>query len=367
MGATLNSKMSSHLDRLDCVQVLRAVAAIIVLVHHIPLFDNDQGGVDLFFVIGGFIMCYATQRSGDGFLAKRIIRIVPLYWAATIGVFGVTLIAPRLLEITTSDPVQFVKSLAFIPFQKGKKVLPLLNVGWALNCVMFINLLFALSMKLSHRYRAHICSALIVMIVIYGQLTHSKSVPISFWTSPIILEFVFGMVCFCLFAKSTEQRAEQSFDSSKILWALVGGILITCMLVATGVGLSGVERALGLGMLAALSLYVVVMGLSGVRFPKFAVLIGNASYSLYLIHPFVIRPLDKIFHAFDAANRYSYLMASVAIVLCCGLSVLCYKFVEKPITDRLKAKFVGTWDTKRDRYPRQALKGRVGVPLEFLN
>ncbi len=285
-------------------------------------------------------MCYVTEHSGEGFLTKRIIRIVPIYWSGTIGVFGIALIAPGLLQNTTSNVVDLVKSLVFIPFKKGETVTPVLFLGWSLNYEMFFYLLFALSMKANHRYRAIICSALIVAIVIYGQLMPSKSIPIKFWTNPNILEFVFGMLCFSFFRKAAKQRAQQSFDSSSILWALTSGILILCMPLVSMVKLSEV-RVLDIGILATLTLYAALMGLSGVRFPKVMVLMGDASYSLYLFHPYIIQGFVKILHAFDTANSYGYFVASVVIFLCCGLSVLSYKFVERPITHRLRAKFIG--------------------------
>jgi peptidoglycan/LPS O-acetylase OafA/YrhL len=80
------------------IQLLRGVAALMVVVFHLVVkmqpfgFDGSQvsflqGGVDIFFVISGFIMVHISherERSGGQFMADRIIRIVPIYWLLTL-------------------------------------------------------------------------------------------------------------------------------------------------------------------------------------------------------------------------------------------------------------------------------------------
>jgi len=342
--------------RLDSVQMLRAIAAVTVVTHHISLFANGEWGVDLFFVISGFIMCYVTEESGRHFLAKRIIRIVPLYWAGTIGVFCIALMMPGLLNFTTASFEDLVKSLMFIPFKKGDRVFPVLFLGWTLNFEMFFYLLFAASMALRHKHRAIVSSALILAIVVAGQLIHFESVPVRFLAEPIILEFAFGMLCYTFLVRDTLERPQDRPIISRILWTSAGALLIACMPIATWL-VPSEDRVVRWGILATLSFYCIVRGLSGVRLPRWLVMIGDASYSLYLFHPYVVQIFTKI-GVFSRRDTGAYFMALVVIVLCCGLSVLSYTYVEKPVSEFLRRKLI-------DRGPRRtAPEAPLGPPKQ---
>src|ERR1035437_260869 len=279
-------------ERLDSVQLLRAIAAVDVVAFHTPVFNAvGSWGVTLFFVISGFIMCYVTEATGSQFIQKRILRIVPLYWAGTLSVFGIALLAPSLLQSTTADVGELIKSLAFIPFYKGQTISPVLFLGWTLNLEMFFYVLFALSLKLSHRHRAAICSALLLMIAACGQLFRFDSVVLKFFTQPMILDFIFGMVCYWVLTRFT-RRGEGSPSMRRRAWALVGAVLLVCMPLTAGhnpaaTGLNpGASSGIALALVASLAFCCVVHGLAGANLPRFAVLIGDASYSLYLFHPY---------------------------------------------------------------------------------
>jgi exopolysaccharide production protein ExoZ len=235
--------------------------------------------------------------------------------------------------------VDLLKSLAFIPFQKGKEVVPVLFLGWTLNYEMFFYLLFAISMAACHRYRAVVSSAILLAVVACGYLVSCESVPFQFFTQPIILKFAFGMFCYALFIRTATYRTRDRPITSRIPWTLVGGALIVCMPLA--IPLAPVEnRIIRWGILAALSFYCIVYGLSGVKLPRVLLLVGDASYSLYLFHPYVIQLFAKVFGFFSGNNVYAYFTACVAMLLCCVLSVLLYKYIEKPLTELLRRRFV---------------------------
>jgi exopolysaccharide production protein ExoZ len=325
--------------RLDSVQLLRAVAAVTVVTHHIRLFANGEWGVDLFFVISGFIMCYVTAESARHFFTKRLIRVVPLYWAGTLAVFAVALAAPTLLTHTTTSLADLAKSLAFIPFKKGDKTVPVLFLGWTLNYEMFFYLLFALSMAASHRHRALIASTVLIVMVVAGQVFDIGWVPLRFLTQPIVLEFAFGMLCYTFFMRDSVHSEARRATASRIAWTALGAMLIACMPFATFIA-PYEDRIIKWGILAALGFYCVVHGLLGLKLPRAWVLIGDASYSLYLFHPYVIQIFTKVFGAFTGNGVYAYCMAAVVIALCCGLAVLSYTYLEKPISEVLRRKFV---------------------------
>jgi peptidoglycan/LPS O-acetylase OafA/YrhL len=335
---------SSARVRLDSVQMLRAIAAVAVVTHHISLFANGQWGVDLFFVISGFIMCYVTADSGRRFFAKRIIRVVPLYWAGTLAVFCVALVWPQMLHNTTASIPDLVKSMLFIPFKKGDRINPVLFLGWTLNYEMLFYLLFAASMSVSHRYRALVCSALLLAVAVLGQLVHFDSVPLRFWSRPIILEFAFGMACYTLLMRTAVGGSRSRTPAARAAWTVAGGLFLACLPVATHLAASQ-DPPVRWGILAALGFYCIVYGLWGVKLPRAPVLLGDASYSLYLFHPYLIQIFTKILGAFEGRGLYAYCMTLVVILLCCGIAVVSYQYLEKPASEFLRRRFV-------DRPPR---------------
>lgn len=326
-------------DKLDSVQVLRALAAVAVVTHHIRLFGNGAWGVDLFFVISGFIMCFVTEHSGAHFFTKRVIRVVPLYWAGTLGIFCLALLVPGFLRETQPDLIQLLKSLFFIPYSNGENVFPIMFLGWTLNYEMFFYLLFALSMAISHAYRAVICSTILAALALVGWLVEFDSVALEFYTESIVLEFALGMFCYSVFARTAQWRARAG-NGARTAMVLAGLALIGCMPLMSG-QVETIGRPLAWGVLAVGAFLLLVHGLANRRLPRTAVLIGDASYSLYLFHPYVLNVFNRVFHpSWDPPSVRAYAMALLAIALCCAAAVVLYRLLELPLTTWLRRTFL---------------------------
>ncbi|MCA4963565.1 acyltransferase family protein [Pseudomonas sp. Y24-6] len=335
----MNSSLQAPTDKLESVQMLRAIAALAVVFFHIPLFRNGDWGVDIFFVISGFIMAMVTAKSGSHFFIKRIIRVVPLYWLGTFGVFAVALLLPSLLDNTTADGVGLLKSLFFIPYQKGEYVQPLLYLGWTLNYEMFFYALFAISMAISHRYRLLICSALLLALVVAGHLVAFDALVAQFYTQQILAEFVLGMGCYAFYARTAPWRADGTTNAARTVLILIGLVALVYMPFAVDLT-HWLGRGLAWGIPAAVVFLTLVHGLSGLNLPGWVVLIGDASYSLYLFHPYVLKVFNKVFHVFDEPGALAYLMTPVSIVLCCIVAIGIYRLVELPMTHWLRVMFL---------------------------
>ncbi len=173
------------------VQVLRAVAALLVVIVHLEALTKIAGlpqgvtisgnsGVDLFFVISGLIMVVTTAerpQSSYRFLRNRITRIVPLYWLITLSVAVIALIAPALLQSTTASLPQIVKSLAFIPYHRPDGVMqPVVFVGWTLNYEMMFYIIFAIGMLLPRTAGLVFSLIVIGIATVAGQLAPPRSV-----------------------------------------------------------------------------------------------------------------------------------------------------------------------------------------------
>jgi exopolysaccharide production protein ExoZ len=285
---------------LSNVQALRALAAFAVAIGHLqPLAMQihpalgwvglGRAGVDLFFVISGFIMVYTTERqplNATTFAIRRIIRIVPLYWAVTLAVFALAIVAPGLLGATQANPEWLVKSLLFVPFDKGDGTFnPVVAVGWTLNYEMFFYAIFALSLLLPlKRAKYLIVIATILAFSLPGFWMDFEGVAAQFYTRPILAEFAIGMVIALLFDRLP------AVTSTAMAWVVrVLGAAAFVALFASGIFNSEGLRVLVAGLSATTLVALMLMLERGGRGTKSKSLLvlGDASYAIYLTHLFV--------------------------------------------------------------------------------
>jgi exopolysaccharide production protein ExoZ len=186
------------------IQYLRAMAALMVVgVHFIITFRPDLGGptawtlsrgVNLFFVISGFVMVVTgTHLSAGDFIRRRIARIVPLYWILTCVIVLRAIVAPNLFKNVVVTGPYFIKSLLFIPFANpaaGDTLKPILVPGWTLNYEMFFYAIFAL-LLLTSKHRLILYTGLVFVGL---NLVRWIWEPESFYGQPIVFEFWLGML-----------------------------------------------------------------------------------------------------------------------------------------------------------------------------
>src|SRR5262245_21275262 len=133
------------------IQILRAAAALgVVLAHIFPSAVIGTAGVDLFFVISGFIMVYASDRLFERrdapriFFLRRLARIVPLYWAVTAVLVAYPLLAGVDLAAVSLSPGVILGSFLFFPVPRPDgSLLPVHFLGWTLDYEMFFYVVFA--------------------------------------------------------------------------------------------------------------------------------------------------------------------------------------------------------------------------------
>ena len=315
--------VSATRERLDTVQALRGIAALAVVCNHIPAIENGAYGVDLFFVISGFIVCHVAAADPGRFMAKRLIRVVPLYWLCTIALFTLAAFAPHLMGATRADWVELTKSLGFVPYLKASgNVYPLLYLGWTLNYEMLFYVLFALSLLVAPTRPQWVAVPLLLTLFGIGQLVSFDNVPLRFWTAPIVIEFVFGILAYGIWRRGLLTHLHPAIA---VLLA-VGSLAVLVLVQPT----SPNARPWQWGP-PALIMFLATLSLEGRwRVPALWLLIGNASYSLYLTHPYVIQAFQKKVMPLDEFTPTKVSLMVAAAVLCCVIAVTFFKLVEKP-------------------------------------
>ncbi|CAN5206421.1 acyltransferase [soil metagenome] len=350
MAEAAIAKVADPSGELDGVQILRAFAAMAVVVHHlieqslavkgfvppdgVILFGSS--GVDLFFVISGFIMLYTSngrfRQSGaaTAFLVRRVIRIVPLYWLCT-GLVIVLHFAGLMYTRNDVSAPQVLRSLMFLPAKST-----VVGVGWTLNYEIYFYLLFTVALALLKRGQAIIAitAALIVMILASNLMPPSPEA--HFFGRPMVLEFAYGMGLAWLLLRG--------YISGRLRW-LALGIGLAGLAVASALGphptTSGLALPVRWYMWGVPVLFVAYWGLFigavRSRIGKLFLLLGDASYSIYLTHSFMMPMYGKIAKAGHLTPWTVVPAIIVMTMVCAAIGVLVYRFIERPITQALKS------------------------------
>ena len=205
------------------VQFLRFLAAVAVLVGHagdlfMPAAAHLRtipwsAGVDIFFVISGFVMTYLTQgqfgRPGAprAFLIRRIIRIVPPYWLFTTLMVVAVLLFSDHIRNTELDGASVITSYLFVPWPRvaDGQLNPLLSQGWTLNYEAFFYLAFAAALFF-RRGLVWLAGGFLLLAALHP-LVPAHLFVLKFWTNPIILEFLGGAGLAVLFLRGLRLSA----------------------------------------------------------------------------------------------------------------------------------------------------------------
>lgn len=322
------------MERIWSIQYLRALAALGVVVFHAlesstHRFPIGAAGVDVFFVISGFIMAslmLGRESEPLTFGWRRLVRIVPLYWAATLAALAIAWIKPNFFYRIDASFENAALSLLFIPHTSATGgVSPVLWQGWTLEYEMFFYVLCTLALLLPSRRLLALGVALMVLVIV-GIVTQPEEPIVLAYTNPLLLEFGAGV----LLALAWRRRwLNASWLGAA---AIVAGVSAYAL---QQVGLAPITgaRAIDWG-LPALLIVAGALAMEGARrMPqsRLGLLVGDASYSLYLTHTFVVSGFLWVFPEAPLPLRVA--ACGVGAVTVAIATYLCF---EKPVTELLK-------------------------------
>jgi exopolysaccharide production protein ExoZ len=339
--------MTSANRDLHGLQILRGIAALAVIVHHTLEVSNGSqagrfspdwittfgaAGVDLFFVISGFIMVYVSfppDRSPDtprGFLVKRATRIFPLYWICTAAFAAI--LAVGLLRNKHVDSYTILNSSFLLPGDK------LVDVAWTLSFEVYFYMAFAMCLLFGKVLKTSISTiAKMVAGMVIGRVIQDSTFA-RFISSPLVLEFCFGIVLALMFTAGGKWKVPPAIGVFGFVIIMVSPIFVHH---PTTAGLPDASRVLAWGLPATL----VVASFLDVRRPqsmagRAAILLGDASYALYLTHVFVMIGYGWIIKSTFAGDMPQMAFVPAIIVICIATGVLAHLLVEKPVLDLVR-------------------------------
>ncbi|UOA08554.1 acyltransferase [Methylobacter sp. S3L5C] len=328
--------------KIDSLQAIRAFAAIAVMLFHGTqilherlhylflnnLFIPGFSGVDVFFVLSGFIIFYTSspEKSNVGiFLKKRFIRIYPIYWIVTILLIISFLFSPSSEQSYKSDLGIILGSFWLYPQKQY-----IVGVAWTLTYEVIFYLVFALTYLRKPIFLLYAFIGWITAILLFYFFNIKTNIfAIDVLTNPIILNFSFGCLVAFVYKRHSEiTHSEWFFWGGLILFVLMWSIFYQLKSSNAEAFTDDMARVYLFGIPASLLIFGALYLPMAV--PGLLVYLGDASYSLYLVHGTVLSILIKIV----LKSNYGTLFAnfSGAIILFIStLAISCcfYSLVEK--------------------------------------
>ncbi|MFK4622582.1 acyltransferase family protein [Bradyrhizobium diazoefficiens] len=324
------------------LQLLRAAAALGVVFYHTDFRlpggpHTDFNGVAIFFVISGFIMSHVTQSGEQQFLLKRLIRIAPLYWIAT---FIMLLTNHRLRIIWPSfwlkgEPPLFLdtaRSLLFLPWEN----LPVLGVGWTLNLEMYFYLVFSVMLAISRRWSPVLTALFVLAVIAADYLTSGRHFLLHFYAHPYIWNFFHGIAIYYLWSfagRLVAPPAAITYAALIVAWSWACFLYPTWPLWLAG----GVWIAPPLVVGSAL--FLERTGLSAKWRP--ILLLGDASYSIYLVHTIWFEQLRPYLRDLGLAiAKDSLAIMTFSVISAALVGIAMHLWIERPLLARLRSQFL---------------------------
>lgn len=345
-----SSRSNTKREKLHSLQTLRFIAAFSVLFGHLMMEAHKFGllgdeayqlidifpwgsGVDLFFIISGFIIHYISKSipptitETKTFLLRRLIRVVPIYWFYTLLMVVAILCFGSILNDSSLSYNHVVASFMFIPWTNSSDIIrPILAQGWTLNYEMLFYVIATLALFWAPARRKKVILICLSLLHLTAIIIPSETVFDRFLSNSIILEFALGMWLCEYYLKHRSLKTPLSF--ALILLGLIW-LTFVSYLFPDPTNYRFLTRGVPSGFIAAGVLMLPYLQREGGSCMRTISLLGDSSYSLYLSHPFILVTLGYMFGLLEITNLVFYTFTS--ILACLIASILSYILLEKPM------------------------------------
>lgn len=362
--------MAREPGRLRSIQDLRGIASFLVVTTHArnmvllssaaagpfvvgsagAVGDFGASGVDLFFLISGFVMAYSIAAADDGpvgaarFGLLRLVRIAPPYWIVS------AVLTIRLALDGGVDPRAIVNAVLFVPVADTERytVTPL-SIGWTLSFEVTFYVLVALLVLLRLSRAPLVLVGVIVALVALGIALRPEIWMLRWITNPMLLEFALGILVFIAWRRGWLARM-------RVVWAVVAvagllGLIVTAVVGVPGIAalsniVSGADSLLRVGVWGIPMTAVLLGALAFAGGGRPGVVdrvlggLGDASYSVYLVHLPVMVGVRMLL-GLTPLRIPSDLLFLLLVAIGVASGLVYYRLVERPLTRWLRRRVEG--------------------------
>lgn len=300
-------------NELNQIQWLRAIAAILVVITHftgkaysVKLLDHEFSsgaiGVDIFFIISGFIMMYVSDLKKQypiKFILNRFIRILPVHYFFLFILIIIFLIKPDVINSSVSKTYVW-ESFLLVPALRNDA--EYLNpVIWTLCYEMMFYLIFCVSLNLKNLTTSAIATTLVISAIVFGGFFYKgDNIYISAATDSISLEFCYGMLLYVFYKKG--------FLTFHWLLPLMLSIILYFVLKQFDF-----YRFIKLGIPSAL-IFISFLNMKNSKI-TFLNFLGKISYEIYICHIMVISASYLILFRLGVFNIFAYATLTSVLIL----------------------------------------------------
>lgn len=347
--------------RLNLLQVLRGIAAILVLLAHCDLIYNQNynqnfwfqifnfggSGVDFFFILSGFLLFYlhrndiGNREKVNTFLRKRFTRIYPIYWVVLTLKLSASWIFAYDADVNQRNILEVLKAFMLFPQDRNILSSSFLGVSWTLSFEVFFYIIFGILIGLSTRW-----SFLIIATWLLGTFANFIGV-IDLSQSDLLIQFIFNeynlefaLGCLCAYLL---RKYQYNLNWGKV-FIYLGIFLYTVSAINEYYKITTISSVIAYGIPSML----IVLGatsiesIKNIQVPNTLIYIGDASYSIYLMHGFAINNLTKIIlKIYPQVTQNILVLNSLGIVIAAFSLIfgcLVYSLIEKPLISLVKPK-----------------------------
>ena len=346
--------VSAPQKNLQLVQVLRGVASMLVVLLHVTnnleivsgqrfcfnLFLFGGSGVDIFFVLSGFIITYTSSKGLSQpakmfpFIRRRLVRIFPTYWIIITLFLIAQLALPSFYKTHYSFSIENLLSTLFL--LPGHAMVN--GVSWTLSFELLFYLLFAIAFIIPTRkwafYLFMIYALLIIAIPVLGYDFENGNAWIKLISYPMNVEFFMGVAVAIIIPKIP--------GSISMPLIITGCVMFIANGILSDLNYYLLHNSFNRVLVFGVPSFLIIAGLVSfelhrkIEIHNALLLLGEASYSLYLLHlPLVVAAI-KIIGWFNIQNTLIlHVLLVLVVAAICFISVLFYQCIEKPVINKL--------------------------------
>ena len=323
----------SERNKLEILQAVRGIAAIGIVYFHTEYgpWKSANWGVDFFFLLSGFLAMLSTRLGGGQrrFWFSRITKICPLYYIMTAVVIALYRIVPNVFRTTIVTTETILKSFLFIPcYASNGKIYPVYSVAWTLTLEMFFYVVFSLCMKINHKKRGGLAVCALAGLAALGKIATFESAVLTFWTDKHLLEFAIGIVIYLAYEKGVcpdRKRFSVFLIAMEIIMLFSGKYILGDHLTI-----------FTWNMLWGTCLLVTSLAYGNGKCNKFLVMLGNISYSMYMIHFLFVGLVVRIMIDNQVYSMKNTLLVILTILTVIPISYGVYRVMEVYLPEKIK-------------------------------